>query len=258
MVRPRKSDRLPIEAWEAESLRLTVFPFPASPVENPGWWETLVGQPPEVEVTRPRQGARREEGAFETGRLVLETSPIRIDLQLIPSPTLEAGPVGFLTIGKFSEILRPFAAVTIRWLNLDSAPQIQRVAFGAVLLSPADSRRSGYSQLAAYLPSVNIEPDHATDLLYQINRPRDSTTGIPNPRINRLSKWSVASISAGGIVVEPTQITYQEAPRQYFACRLEVDVNTAQRQPLPREKLPGIFEELMELGKEIVREGDIP
>lgn len=260
MVTQSKSNRLPIEAWETESLRLTAFPIPASPLEDTGWWQSLIGQPPEVEVTRPREGGRRAEGAFATGRLILETSPIRIDLSLMPSPTQEATTVGFLTIGKFSEILTSFTEVTNRWLNLDSCPEIRRMAFGAVLLASVDSRASGYSQLAIYLPSVDIDAEHSSDFFYQINRPRKSATGIINLTINRLSKWSVAVISGGGFVLEPTQISVHEMPQKYFACRLELDINTTteQQEPLPRETVPSIFAELVDLAKEIVMEGDIP
>jgi len=258
MITGGGDNRLSIEAWEAESLRFTAFPTPATPVEDVAWWESLTGEPPEVEVVRPREGGRRREGAFESGRLIMQVAPTRIDLHLIPSPAQEAITRGFSTIGKFTGILGPFAQVASRWLDLDSCPEIQRIAFGAALLFPTDSRGSGYRQLVAYLPSVSIDPDHTTDLFYQINRARDSAAGVPNLRINRLSKWSVAAISEAGLVVEPTQISYLEVPRQYFACRLEVDVNTAPGQPLPRERLSSIFGELMKLGEEIVREGDIP
>lgn len=255
-----RGNRLPIEAWETESLRLTAFPVPASPVEDAGWWQSLIGQPPEVEVMRPREGGRRAEGAFATGRLILETSPIRIGLRLVPSLEEEAKTVGFLAIGKFTEILAPFTEVMNRWLNLDSCPEIQRIAFGAVLLASADSRASGYRQLAAYLPSVDIDPEHSSDFLFQINRARESATGVANLTINRLTKWSVGAMFTGGLVLEPTQILYHEMPQQYFACRLELDINTAtgRREPLPRDTVPSILSELIDLGKEIVREGDIP
>lgn len=260
MVKHSKGNRLPMEAWETESLRLTAFPVPASPVEDVGWWQSLVGQPPEAEVTHPREGGRRAEGAFETGRLILETSPTRIDLRLMPSMEQEGTAVGFLTIGKFTEILTPFAQIMNRWLNLDSCPEIRRIAFGAVLLSAVDSRASGYRQLAAYLPSVDIDPDHSSDFLYQINRARESATGVANLTINRLTKWSAATISRGGLVLEPKQILYHEMPQQYFACRLELDINTAAElgEPLPRDTVPSILSELIDLGKEIVTEGDIP
>ena len=260
MVPQSRGNRLSIEAWETESLRFTAFPIPASPIEDVGWWQSIVGQPPEVEVKRPREGGIRAEGAFEAGRLILETLPFRIDLRLIPSPELSAAASGFATIGKFTEMLAPFAQITNRWLSLDSCPEIQRIAFGAVLFASADSKESGYRQLADYLPGVDIDPEHSTDLLYQINRPRKSTTGISNLAINRLTKWSVVIIFGGSFFVESTQIAYHEAPQKYVACRLELDISTTggQREPLPRDRIPSILSEFMDVAKEIVIEGDIP
>ena len=166
----------------------------------------------------------------------------------------------FLTIGKFTEILAPFARVTNKWLNLDSCPEIQRIAFGAVLFASVDSRESGYRQLAAYLPRVDIDPEHSSDFLYQINRPRESTTEISNLTINRLTKWSVAVMFGGHFALEPTQISYREMPQQCVACRLELDTSTAagRREPLARDRVPSILSELMDAAKEIVIEGDIP
>jgi len=260
MSKHSKDNRLPIEAWETESLRLTAFPVPASPLEDAGWWQSLVGQPPEVEILHPREGGRRAEGAFATGRLILETSPVRIDLHLMSSPEQITTTAGFLTIGKFTEKLEPFVQVVNRWLKLDSCPEIKRIAFGAVLLASMDSKASGYRQLAVYLPSVKIDPGHSSDFFYQINRPRDSITGVANLTVNRLTKWSVATISGGGFVLEPTRISIHEMSQKYFACRLELDINTAteRQEPLPRETVPSIFAELVDLAKGIVMEGDTP
>ncbi len=260
MVRQDRGNRLAIAAWDTESLRLTAFPIPTSPIEDVGWWESLMGEPPEVEAVRPREGGKRTEGAFEQGKLVIQTSPARIDLQMIPSLGEGAPSAGFLTIGNFEQILERFTEVINRWLNLDSCPDIQRIAFGAVLLSPVDSRVSGYRQLEAYLPSLTIDLEHSADLFYQINRPRDSATGIPNLKINRLSKWSVAQISTGGLVIQPTRILYHDMRQGPLACRLELDVSTdAERgEPLPREVVPNVWQELLNLGREIVVDGDQP
>lgn len=255
-----RDNRLSIEAWEAESLRFTAFPIPASPIEDVRWWQSIVGQPPEVEVKRPREGGIRAEGSFEVGKLILETLPFRIDLRLIPSTEVSATTPGFATIGKFNETLVPFTKVINKWLSLDSCPETQRIAFGAVLLASVDSRESGYRQLAAYLPSVDIDAEHSIDLLYQINRPRKSTTKISNLTINRLSKWSVAVIFGGDFFVESAQLSYREKPQKHVACRLDLDISTnvGQREPLPRDRIPSILLEFMDVAKEIVIEGDIP
>lgn len=260
MVPKNRGNRLSVEAWETESLRFTAFPIPVSPIEDVCWWQSIVGQPPEVEVKRPREGGIRAEGSFEAGRLILETLPFRIDLRLIPSPELSSTNLGFATIGKFTEIIEPFAQVMNKWLSLDSCPEIQRIAFGAVLLASVDSRESGYRQLAAYLPSVDIDPENSIDLLYQINRPRKSNTKISNLTINRLTKWSVAVVLGGDFFVESEQIAYRKRLQKYVACRLELDINTnvGKQEPLPRDRIASILSEFMDVAKEIVIEGDIP
>lgn len=253
--------RLSIAAWDTESVRLTAFPIPVSPIEDVGWWEDLMGAPPEVEVVLHKEGGKKIiEGAFEQGRLVIEISPNKINFRIMPSREQVATSSGFITIGKFEQILGQFTKLTNRWLTLSSCPDIQRIAFGAVLIYPVDSKATGYRQLAAYLPSVTIDPEHSADLLYQINRTRDSATGIQNLKINRLSKWSVAQISVGDLVVEPSRISYHGMPQSYSACRLELDINTntERREQLPREIIPNVWQELLDLGREIVIDGDQP
>lgn len=259
MVSESNINRLPISAWQTEFLRLTAFSVPVSPVGDVDWWETLIGGQPETSVVRPREGERRMEGAFESARLVIQIRPARIDIHMIQSPDRERTDIGFLTIGLFNEVLTPFSQLVNNWLNLESCPEMRRIAFGAVLLYPVENKVIGYRQLAPYLQYVNLDPDNSSDFLYHINRPRQATSGVANLIINRLSKWSVAQIAMAGFVVEPTQI-FQEITRGYVACRLELDISTnaERREPLPRFELPQIFTELVNLGREIVVEGDVP
>lgn len=260
MSKEDRIDRLPIEHWQIESLRLTAFPLPASPVEDVDWWEILVGQPPVSKVLRPREQERMAGGPFANGELVNLINPARIDWRLSPSRDQELPMAGFPTIGTFTEIIEPFSQLMNRWLELDSCPDIRRLAFGTVSIYPVESRVAGYRQLSAYLPSVSLDSERSSDFFYQINRTRDSTTGIAGLTINRLSKWSVATMRAGGMMLEPTLITYQQTPQDFFACRLELDVNTLPQRLdlLPRMQTTSVLTELIDLGREIIAEGDIP
>jgi len=132
----------------------------------------------------------------------------------------------------------------LRWLA--GCPPLQRLAFGAVLTRPVDDLLTGYRQISDYLPFVQLDPESSSDFSYQINRPRNSTV-ISGLRINRFSRWSVARVFASTF---DTQI----------GCRVELDINTAQefQGELPQEKLPVIIQELVDLGKEIAENGDIP
>jgi hypothetical protein len=72
-------------------------------------------------------------------------------------------------------------------------------------------------------------------------------------------QWSVASFRQKMLVISAGAdfTAGDEAPRYFL--RAELDVNTAPEQmtPLPQERLPDLFDELVASATEIVREGDI-
>lgn len=107
-------------------------------------------------------------------------------------------------------------------------------------------------------PYIPFADDNIRDFGYQINRRRPTKTGIPGLDINRLSKWSVVQAQPRWFNLQPGEGSI-EVP-EYDACRLELDMNTAAelKGDLTREQLTALFQELAELGKEIVEKGDVP
>ena len=254
--------RLPISAWQVERLRLTAFPISAAPVTSLNWWAELMGQPPEAKVVHPRVGGQREQGQFLGGILANEVQPDRIDWLLAVNPEQEPKETGFPTIGPLTELLEPFVQLMCRWLEFDICPSLQRLAFGAILFIPVENRVKGYLQLQPYLPDVHLAPEYSSDFAYQINRPRSSALGIDGLKLNRLSKWSVVNVTNIRFEfakINPTPGVFTNIGQESFGCRLELDINTtAQFQDqLPQDQLPRIFQELIDLGKEIATEGDI-
>jgi len=243
-------DRPPITEWLAETLRLTAFPSPATEITKPSWWEDLVGELPENRISQPRKGGQQDEGPFEGGKLTLGIQLDRIDWLFTAADDQ-------VSIGSFPESLEPFLRLMLRWFEL--CPPVQRLAFGAVLILPVTDRNIGYRQISAYLPSVQVDPEGSSDLSYQINRPRNSTSGVTGLRINRLTRWSVSMRRRAELSFRPASVGYFLGSESH-ACRLELDINTAPdfQGELPTQQLPRIFQELVDLGKEIVREGDIP
>jgi len=67
------------------------------------------------------------------------------------------------------------------------------------------------------------------------------------------------SVQFVGIQVDQAPTTKILGPEN-FACNVELDISTDKefQSELPREQLSIIFQELVELGKEIARDGDIP
>ena len=146
-----------------------------------------------------------------------------------------------------------------KWL--EKSPPLNRLAFGAILLSPAESVPEAYRALDKLLPSVDIDPDRTRDLIYRINRRRSSRCGIEGLEVNRLSTWGAVTVSTVEVElsIEGSKKVRQSQTSQY-ACRLEIDINTALGfgGELDKAILPALFDELVDLGSEIITEGDIP
>jgi hypothetical protein len=235
--------------WKEARLRLTGFLSPAAPIHEPDWWKSLTGESPERRVSQPKIGVLQEDGPFMGGKLILAAQPTRIDWVLTQSdPTDLSSSVG--PIGEFKQLM-------LKWL--ESCPPVQRIAWGPILHIPTDDRIRGYQLLSEYLHSVRLDAENSTDFFYQINRPRTVTFDSLDIKINRLSKWSVATLQQALLSVGPEAATYALGPGQIL-CQLELDVNTDQefQGNLPHEQLPQILDCLCEFGEEIARQGDIP
>lgn len=249
----------PVESWQVMSMRVTAFPAEALKSEEQSWWRDLVGYDPETVFSRPKAGQYQAEGEFEGRRLSLSLRLDRIDWSLTPVVNVSEGqPTTLPLAGPFPEVLGSFMKIASHCLPL--LPPITRLAFGAVLAQPVEDSRSGYVQIAKYLPSVELDPEGSSDFLYQINRPRASNVGIERLRISRLTKWSVSTVRLVSVALQKTAITTVGLGPGDSACRLELDINTAPdfEGMLPADKLPEILQELVDLAREIAAKGNIP
>lgn len=260
MPKKKLFERAPINKWQAESLRLTVFAFPASPLSDPGWWNMLTGEGPQTQTTRAREGTTVKAGPFADSWLTNVVLPNRIDWLLTMSP--EAPPPENLipTIGTFTDKLRVFIQLMFNWIKLDSCPEIQRIALGAVLYLPATDKETAYRQLIPYLPYVRIDPVNSRDLFYQINRPVVSKS-YPDIFINRLSKWAVSVFGIVNIQLgsETTPAIVGKKIVGNHCCRLELDLSTNANRTmaLPRKELAETLQELVHHANTIVDQGDV-
>ncbi|MCU1334529.1 MAG: hypothetical protein JWO19_110 [Bryobacterales bacterium] len=218
------------------------------------------GAEPDETTSNPKRASAFVKGAYGPGSLALRLEPDRIDWLLgVPEVDLATQPPEFVIPGVAFELMDQFNALITRWLTANDVPEITRIAFGTVLQHPVGSRQAGYDQLADYIP-VQIEQG-SSDFLLQINPPTiESTTGIPNLRLNRLNKWSVA---AHGFVMVNLSLaegaTHTHPQLQDTFIRLELDVNTIGTftGALPRPRLADICRELVGQAKAISTEGII-
>ena len=252
--------RRPMSDWQVEQLRFTAFTLKPTPVAEINWWNNLTRETPKTKTQRPRDGTTIEEGPFNNGKLVIQSNPIRIDFLFVPDEERQPRANAFLLIGALPECLDLFIPLVMEWFKLDTCPDVQRIALGAILRLPVPDKEAGYRQLSFYLPSVDIDSENSFDFLYQINRPILSTSGISELRINRLNKWAVSRMGMINVVVAEQPKIHLDTSIDSFSCRLELDINTHHdwNKQLPSDMLPNIFNEFGELTKQIVKNGDTP
>ncbi len=243
--------------WQVESLRFSSL----FPTKDPGpvdaLWSSITGEEPE-KVVVCKSGEQRADGLFRGLGMSLSLRPERVDWLLSQGPDDEDEPFVPNSGGlpDCFDVLKTIASV---WTGSDDCPSFHRVALGAVLLAPTESRESGYTALTPYLPAVELAPGESRDFSFQINRPRKSKCLDVEMTINRLSKWSVALFNKGTLVLASGQ-TRPVLVQSQYACRLELDINTdaefeGELAPTQIEK---VFCESCDLADELAREGDRP
>jgi hypothetical protein len=253
MTRTATNHRAPLDDWYAQVLRLTVFLAPGETADPCDWWRNVTNAEPENTESKPRIGTRRDSGNFNEGLLIMEFQPSRSDWLYCERPDAE----GLLAQGNLVPRIETFSDAMRRWLPV--CPRIARLAFGAILTLPCDSKADTYRTLSNYL-NFDVDFEHSSDFLYQINRQRQSVV-IPSLLIHRLIKWGAVQLVQHVLTLGLSEAVASRNP--VFAshrCMLELDMNTANEslEAIDAESLPRLLGELVDLGQEIVREGDVP
>lgn len=257
MTNSWKGTILPLDLWEVELLRLTVFPNPGPDTRNNSWWREIAGEEPEERLEQPKLGISTYTGKFADGVLLLAVRPSRVDWRYQGAPSLEPeGSRGIATAGRFQQSLRLFVDAMSRWMDSESYPSTKRIALGAVLLHQVSGLAQGNELLARYLHHVELDVENSRDFAFQINRPRKSRE-TSDLEINRLSKWSVVTLVQTEISM-PQLSSYVATSTIYG--RVELDLNTAVNfeGEFDGKKSRLVLTELSELAEELLREGDIP
>ena len=237
-----------IEKWHAQSLRATAFPSLEKIEDQQGTWEVVVGDSPNQVTTQPKINALQEQGEFGNGYLTYKVIPGRIEWLYQPFLSDKTVIDSFPELGLFTESLKEFKTIIIKWL--EQCSNIKRIAFGAATFLPVESHEAAYRQLDEYLESVQVDPE-TSEFLYRINRKRKSKSFENEVMINRLATWKAIKYN-----LKINEIDTETS----FACLLELDINNIPEEKLEFEKgsLVNLFNELVDLGIEIVNKGDVP
>lgn len=240
----------PHTAWLSESLRLTVFRDAVDVDSLDHWWTEFVGHPVERDEAKPMEGFRRIEGEMpgldeHEARLSLAAQAGRVDWHIRPK---EVSPFALPAIGPFPGAAEAFVKLGKKWMA-EASIETGRIALGAILVLPVESREEGYSKMSSLL-RMDLPPD-ASDFTFRINRPVASEA-LHDLTLNRLMTWAVVQLSAVSLDGSG------EIPGSgALACRLEMDISTqtGREEALPMAEEGSILEELWNIAKEIAAEG---
>ena len=245
-------------AWDVESLRLTVFhqttPSPA------GLWRMLMDTDPINTERRPAEQKVIEQGPASPDTILLETQPQRLDWHQLPSgpPTALAGGddvtvAVLLNPTQCCALLERALAVTLGAVTI-----VPRIALGATLIQVFPDLQQAQACLAHYIPHLSLEVQSgASDLVYQVNRARRSTT-MPSVRINRLSTWTLAGFVNVPLTFNPATGVRLADQQKRDVLRAVLDINNAPMQSdISSKRFPALLTEFIDLAKEIANKGDV-
>jgi hypothetical protein len=236
------------DRWQAESLRATAFTSRIDLGLPEKCWSLITTDKASDSFVNRGAGTAQAGGHFLDEQLTLGVNAglRRADMLLVPKAA-EPSAIPRMSLGPVLAFSDPFVDAATRFL--DPIDAIHRVAFALVAEIPVESRQDGYRLLQGLLATVTIDPDHSTELFYQINRPRPSNV-IPGLSLNRLSRWNV---------IKGKMVGQNKLDAAYCACRLEIDINSSEalEAPLPKEKISALFVEMAALANEILAKGDV-
>ncbi|KUY80639.1 hypothetical protein [Burkholderia sp. RF4-BP95] len=241
-----------IGAWEVQSLRASfISQQPVGKAED--WWQIAVGVAPEQVTSKPNVLEHSETGAFGPGRLDMRIAFNRADWIY---SAVDAGGPKLPILGGAADFLSALRKPVKTWLEAkgNEVPWV-RVAFGAVLLMPVDSIKDGNAAIGDYLPILNSKESNVKDLFVQVNYPRESKN-LDGSVVNRLIKLSTLSLQ----LINITPVGPVPSISDSMYCRAELDFSTPvdHANPLPADKIVGIFDELIDSAEAMVKEGVRP
>lgn len=241
--------------WQVESLRITVFPEDNARTSPSRLWDQFVGEKPDnVQIEQSKFDARQK--ILGNRITVLVKQPAQIDWQFPIVPQDNESKQSMPNWGSLHVEVDSLLQFSRKWLTCVEIMPVIRLAFGAVLLIPANDEVTAYERLQQLFPG--IDPRSVSDFSYQINRRRGSRT-VEGLTINRLSRWNIATLERLVSPLDPFAETDDNLPTRLNAVRAELDINTGPHtgHTLPSESLVTVFDELVEMALEIAREGDV-
>lgn len=238
--------------WLAESFRATAF-YVSAVKERSLDWKSFTESDPTQRSEDLSRGLYRESGPFRDALLTVTQQSHRIDFLWAADPSKPPKMEPWFDIGLYRDRADKFTQVARRWIGL--IPAARRVGFGLIAISEAKDYRDAIRILMPLLPGIEFDPQNDSDIFWQINRPRPSST-IEGLVINRLSKWQI--VQGRQLMVEEGNSPVPIGPtREIVRVELDISTNAEHEGSLARDSLPQLIDEMATAAHEFLEKGDI-
>jgi len=214
----------------------------------PDMWRVVLGGEPDNTIQQRAASLRQETGTFGDSIANLTVQPGRVDLLFLPVETPEPN---LATFGEYVGSAEAYRTTIANWVSSDGFPAARRFALGIILIEATETRETGYERLRKFIDVVPT--GEASDFMYQVNRSRLSTAGVPDLKVNRLAKWSVSELQLLTMNAGAPAIT-----RPFAFLNLDLDVNTSAEflGPIPDDVRSAVLDDLWVGADEIATQGD--
>ena len=253
----------PLSDWLVRGIRFTFFPCDWSVFPVADWWEAFAGEAADRVVNQPKECRVLAQGKWQDGELSVRAQPVRVDVNWkAVSADGPPDPPEMCFLGEARNTIAVFSQAVASFLRSETLPPVSRLAFACDMALEAENDIEARKTLKQYLPTVDFDPEVDTEMLWRINRRRPSTCNVEGLQVNRLSIWRQETVRLESVILqlmaENTQ-RVDEEPKEAVYCVLSLDINTTPQHstPFADDALPGLMQELENLGVEIALRGDI-
>jgi hypothetical protein len=241
--------------WKCENVRLSLF-SPGVIKLTTEDWTNLTGQ---GEAEQEQKGSGRHVFASSTmgGQLSLGAVGNRCDcvLSAVANPET-VSEENIPSVGQWPTCFEDFQRATEGYLPKFGVP-VNRIAFGATLISVHKELLGAYKVLADQVKSLIHPPDQLRDVMFRINWPQKSQVD-DSLMINRLTTWQVQQVQQLQVVVADGNSSSALVNSVAFVTRLELDHNTdPTHAPFDVTQLVPMYRELANLALQNAEQGEI-